>query len=235
MIRRFHTPRVVTGLNPLDARQGKHARDVLRLEEGAEVELFDDAGTVATGVLVYEANKAAVRIDQLRDAPSPMSVEITVAAAIPKGERADWMIEKLSELGISVFVPLAAERSVVVPEGTHKRDRWQRIATESAKQSRRRGVMRIDPTTQVESVLTLPGICLSTREDAKPLPDVLSELREARAITLLIGPEGGWTDDELKQFQSAGVRFARLTESVLRVETAAIAAAAVAAMLLQRS
>jgi 16S rRNA (uracil1498-N3)-methyltransferase len=233
--RRFHTPRLVLGLNRLDAQQGRHARDVLRLEEGAEVELFDDAGIVAAGVLVYEGGKAAVRISRLEASAATPAVLITIAAAIPKGERADWMVEKLSELGVAVFIPLAAERSVVLPEGTNKRERWQRIATESAKQSRRHGVMRIEPLAKVEDVLGSQTICLSTRDDAKPLPEVLSELHDADAVTLLIGPEGGWTDAELQNFESVGVRFAKMTETILRIETAAIAAAAVTAMLLRCS
>jgi 16S rRNA (uracil1498-N3)-methyltransferase len=232
--RRFHTPRLVVGLNPLDARQGKHARDVLRLEKGTVVELFDDAGQTASGSLVFCERTTAVQVDQLDERALDRRPSITVAAAIPKGERADWMIEKLSELGVTAFIPLAAERSVVIPEGTHKIERWQRIATESAKQSRRHGVMRIESIAKVESLhARSPLIALSTHGEAAPLPDLMNELRNA--VTLLVGPEGGWTDSELKLFESAGVRFAKMTESILRIETAAVAAAAVAAMLLRCS
>lgn len=207
---------------------------MLRLENGTPVELFDDAGAVASGSLVLEHGIASVRVDQLAGDHSPRSAAITVAAAIPKGERADWMVEKLSELGVAAFIPLAAERSVVLPEGTHKRERWQRIATESAKQSRRHGVMRIESIAKIESLVARsPLIALSTRGEVAPLPNLLHELRNA--VTLLVGPEGGWTDAELKLFESAGVRFAKMTESILRIETAAVAAAALAAMLLRCS
>jgi 16S rRNA (uracil1498-N3)-methyltransferase len=233
-MRRFHTPRLVVGLNSLDARQGKHARDVLRLEEGTSVELFDDEGRTASGLLVFEKGKAAVRVENVQAGESARAVVITVAAAIPKGERADWMVEKLSELGVSRFVPLAAERSVVVPEGTHKIERWQRIATESAKQSRRHGVMQIESITRLDDIVAdSPAICLSTQNPAAPLPEVIAELRDS--IVLLIGPEGGWTNAELALCESAGVKFAKLTESILRTETAAVAAAAITAVLLRRS
>lgn len=230
MTRRFHTPKLIAGLNPLDARQGKHARDVLRLEEGAQVELFDDAGAVATGLLVYEGNRAGVRIQNVTESAPWSSCTITVAAAVPKGERADWMVEKLSELGVAVFIPLAAERSVVLPEGTRKLERWQRIATESAKQSRRHGVMRIEPVSKLQNVITSTTVCLATELDARPLPELLRNA--ADAVTLLIGPEGGWTDSEIEQLKSADVEFGRLTKSILRTETAAITAAALAAMLI---
>lgn len=239
MTRRFHTPKVVTGLNPLDARQGKHARDVLRLEDGTEVELFDDAGTVAAGELVYDGNKAAVRVHRLDEPEVEESVAITVAAAIPKGERADWMVEKLSELGVNVFIPLATERGVVVPEGTHKLERWLRIATESAKQCRRRGVMRIESVTQLAAYLARPvpelagRICLTTERPAMQFYSMILAMQDAVGLTLFIGPEGGWSDSELDQFEKAGVEFARLTENILRIETAAIAAAAFTAMRLK--
>jgi 16S rRNA (uracil1498-N3)-methyltransferase len=228
LMRRFHTPKLITGLNPLDARQGKHARDVLRLESGAQVELFDDSGAVAAGLLIYEGNRASVQVDRVNE-DSIGSVTITVAAAVPKGERADWMVEKLSELGVARFIPLAAERSVVVPEGTHKLERWARIATESAKQSRRRGVMCVDPVSKLAEVISPKAVCLSTEVEAPPLHKLLDKLE---TVTLLIGPEGGWTPGEIEQMKSAGVHFARLTNSILRTETAAIAAAAVCAMLI---
>ena len=234
--RRFHITQLIVGPNPLDARQSKHAREALRLQEGVEVELFDDAGALGTGVLCYAGRQAIIQIDNLHESQTAPAVAITVAAAIPKGERADWMVEKLSELGVAMLIPLAAARSVVLPQGSGKRERWQRIATESAKQSRRHGVMQIAALAKLQSmVLALPSICLSTRDDAAPLPEVLCEFRGHAAVMLLVGPEGGWTDGELEGFQSAGVRFARMTESILRIETAAVAAAAVAAMLLARS
>ena len=94
----------------------------------------------------------AVQVEEVHE-PAADGLSWTVAAAVPKGERADWMVEKLSELGCHAFVPLLAERSVVQPKGTGKRDRWLRLATESAKQCRRRGVMRIESPTTLDELL----------------------------------------------------------------------------------
>jgi 16S rRNA (uracil1498-N3)-methyltransferase len=225
----------LVGQITIDQRQSHHLRDVLRLSAGETVELFDDAGGVASGVIA-SVDGSHVVVDVQRIDESTTQLERIVASAIPKGERADWLVEKLSELGVAEFIPLVSERSVVVPQGKNKMQRWQRIATESAKQSRRRGVMRIAEVRAPGEVIhrlppSMKAIYLSTRADAQPIAQ-LPLPAETRSLLLLIGPEGGWTDREIDQFGRASVIGARLTGTILRVETAAIAAAAIVAAVL---
>ena len=125
VIRRIHITQLVVGDNVLDASEAHHLRDVLRLAEGTEVELFDDGGALGHGTLQFDSVRGAlVRVERLASGvTSQPRVQCTVAAAIPKGPRADWMVEKLSELGVAGFIPLLAARSVVVPDGTHKLQR----------------------------------------------------------------------------------------------------------------
>lgn len=239
MIRRLHAAVVSVGDVALIAAQARHARDVLRLAQGDAVEVFDDRGNLASGVLIYGGSHGAiVRVQKVIAAEKGNGW--TIASAVPKGERADWMVEKLSELGADAFVPLVAARSVVIPQGKNKLERWSRIATESAKQSRRRGVMRIEEPTPVDGVLkrvgdAITGICLSTAPTAVPILSALDRLAPGNELLLLVGPEGGWTDAELDQFESAAVVQVRLTDTILRVETAAIAAGAIVASVLARS
>jgi 16S rRNA (uracil1498-N3)-methyltransferase len=205
---------------------------VLRLTQGAEVEVFDDAGRVGRGVLTIFGSRVAVRVDAVGKAP-PLgaSVRLTVAAAVPKGDRADWMVEKLAELGVAEFIPLSAARSVVLPGGTNKRERWVRIATEAAKQSRRSGVMRVGELTKVEEAMKRAGLAwyLATEPGVNPIgiAEAIAGAAAAAELLAFVGPEGGWTDDELAQFAAAGARAVRLTNTILRVETAAVAVAAV--------
>ena len=238
--RRLHVPAVREGDLPLDPGQARHARAVLRLEEGAQVEVFDDGGNVASGTLVYDAQGASVRVTEVR-APAPAGsrgLSWGVASAVPKGERADWMFEKLSELGAAEFIPLVTARSVVHPEGRDKRERWQRLATESAKQSRRAGVMRIGELTPLEEAVRRAagpgggGCFLSTEAEAPPLTGVALDGR--RALTLFVGPEGGWAPAETQLMRDSGLTPAHLTTTILRIETAAVAAAAIVGTLLAR-
>ncbi|HEV7301662.1 MAG TPA: RsmE family RNA methyltransferase [Tepidisphaeraceae bacterium] len=231
MPRRFHVANLSVGANALDSTQSRHARDVLRLSAGTPVELFDDAGRSGAGDITATDPVVIVHVAAV-DEPDSNALQLIVASAVPKANRADWLVEKLSELGVDTFIPLAAARSVVLPEGRGKSDRWQRISAEAAKQSHRSGVMTIEPLTSVAEVLkrlTGPAWCLSTEPGTVPVATALQTLPRlpGTTLTLFIGPEGGWTDGELAAFAAAGVQPIRLTASILRIETAAIAAAAV--------
>ncbi|HMB95908.1 MAG TPA: RsmE family RNA methyltransferase, partial [Tepidisphaeraceae bacterium] len=153
MPRRIHVPSPLKiGTITLDKTQAHHLRNVLRLKTGAAIELFDDQGNLADATIQQcDADHVSMRIEQIQAGQS--SRQIVIASALPKGERADWMIEKLSELGVHRFIPLATARSIVLPKGRNKQERWQRIATESAKQSRRAGVMQINELTPLEKVV----------------------------------------------------------------------------------
>jgi 16S rRNA (uracil1498-N3)-methyltransferase len=228
MIRRVHIEKLRVGRIQLSEDQAHHLRDVLRLTVGERVEAFDDAGLTAPATVV-QADSAGVVIEATAPHTTKPRRVLTIASAIPKGERADWMIEKLSEIGVDRFIPLACARSVVLPRGANKADRWARIAVESAKQSRRGGVMQIEPLVDLGAFMgsiRLPGIFLSTTD----APRLLDQTRDntSESLTLLIGPEGGWTPEELHRMSAAGMSSARLTDTILRVETAAILAAAIA-------
>lgn len=232
--RRIYVPLVSPGPITLNEREAHHVRDVLRLRDGEEVEVFDDAGTVGEGKLRLDSAGAHVLVETVRHAAAA-TITLTIASAIPKAARADWLVEKLSELGVDVFVPLETARSVVVPEGKNKLDRWARLATEAAKQSHRTGVMRIDPVTPLaramESALQAGEAWhLSTAPGSAPIATRLfSSAASPRELTLFVGPEGGWTPEELDRFTNAGVPGVSLGGTILRIETAAIAAAALVA------
>ena len=220
MPRRVHVPSLHPSRIDLPSAEAHHVRDVLRMQSGDALEVFDDAGQTADAVIVA-SDSGGVTVQIQRVAVRANAPAIVVAAAVPKGDRADWMVEKLSELGVSRFIPLRTARSVVHPEGTGKIDRWKRIATEAAKQSHRTGVMSIEPLTPLDAAF-LPGIWLS--------PTATQSLLEA-AIgphqTVFIGPEGGWTDEEIEAFHSHNIVPSRMTTSILRIETAAILAAGI--------
>jgi 16S rRNA (uracil1498-N3)-methyltransferase len=198
------------------------------METGEAVEVFDAEGRSAQATIsAVDARSVVVIVEHVSEA-TERRFRWTIAAAVPKGNRADWMMEKLSELGTDRFVPLATQRSVVLPEGKGKRDRWTRIANEAAKQSRRIGVMRIDELVELDGFLresSGPGWFFSTDEDAV----VATNARvDAGNLNLLIGPEGGWTPEETDRLRAAGLTPVSLGATILRVETAAATAAVVA-------
>ena len=233
--KRIHVAAVRPGHITLNDAEAHHTRDVLRLKAGDVVEVFDDAGATASATLsALDSAGVTLDVQQIIEPSRPSGTAITIATAVPKGDRADWMVEKLSELGVGRFIPLITERSVVHPTGKSKSQRWMRLAIESAKQSHRPGVIQIDPLTPLAEVLksatpATPAWVMSTQGAATPIAKLLQSPSPPAAITIFIGPEGGWTDGELDQFTTAGATAVALTATILRIETAAVTAAAVVA------
>jgi 16S rRNA (uracil1498-N3)-methyltransferase len=226
-MRRLLAETLAPGLVTLDPEQSHHARNVLRLSIGDRVELFDRSSRCGVGTIATLEPALTLNVEVVTDQPAAR--QIVVASAVPKGDRADWMVEKLSEIGVGAWVPLKTERSVVHPEGRSKYDRWRRIAEESAKQSRRPGVMEVRELTSLSDFSRLidpkHALVLSTIE-TQPISSVLTSLQ---SVTLLIGPEGGWTDAEESRLRSLGLTPVALTRTILRVETAAVVAAGIVA------
>ncbi len=215
----------------LDARQSRHLRDVLRIGVGEAVELFDDAGRRAQARVLSTADVVVLKVEAVQEARSP-AIELVMAAAVPKGPRADWMVEKLSELGVACYIPLETDRGIVHPEAG-KLQRWGRIAEESAKQCKRNGVMRIEAPMTLQAVCAASQWaksarwCMTTGERSLPIAELLPQLGGTGTLLALIGPEGGWTEGESELMQDAHFQLVGLTRTILRIETAALALAAV--------
>ncbi|MFO0972602.1 MAG: RsmE family RNA methyltransferase [Phycisphaerae bacterium] len=212
----------------IDAAEAHHLRDVLRLVAGDAVELFDGAGAWASGQIV-ECGPDGVTVEVAGDVQQEAaSGGLTLAVSPPKGSRAEWMVEKLAELGVCEWIPLRTERTVMMP-AAGRLARWRRVCVAAAKQSRQSAEMRVGAPAALTELLAERG-----RTDRLLLADVGgAELHAALARGLaerwlaIVGPEGGLTAAEKEQVVRAGGQCVRLARAVLRVETAAVALASV--------
>ena len=216
--------------------EAAHALRVLRLGVGDEVVVFDGEGREVDGrIRTVSAGAFEVEpVGPVRERLAPRT-KLTLAVATPKGARADWLVEKCAELGVEALWLLETERGSVAP-GTGKLTRWRRKATEAAKQADLARVMCVEPprtiAAVVESIETSVSILFGEpRASAPTLIDVLNHMTGGDGIALFIGPEGGFTAEERDALKQFGGRPVRLAGSILRIETAAIAAAAVWASL----
>jgi 16S rRNA (uracil1498-N3)-methyltransferase len=169
--------------------------------------------------------------------PAAAEPNLTIVLSIFKFDRMEWAIEKCVELGASKIVPVVAQRTEAhLAKAAAKRvERWQRIALQASEQARRGSTPEISqPMTLQAAVMAAGGtrIVLSESEEGIMLKDALTT-RPAGEVTLAFGPEGGWTESELKLFRGAGWIAASLGSTILRAETAAIAATAIALAELQ--
>ncbi len=216
----------------LGAEEAHHALHVLRLKVGDTLNVFDGRGHEAQ-CAIAEIAKDTVRLKVLTQTTTPaLPFRITLAQAIPK-KSMDLIVQKATELGVAVIVPLASERTLVkLDEDSKKMDRWREIALESCKQCGNNWLPEIQPPQNARDFLgALPKYDLkliaSLQPDAKPLKSILSstpllENFSSPTLLILIGPEGDFTPAELGMAKSAGCLPLSLGPLVLRAETAAI-------------
>ena len=204
----------------LNDQQTHHALDVLRLKPGETVELFDGCGIVVGGQMETNGRVRPVSFHQV---PQPAKT-IDMAVSLPKGSRSSDMISGLSQLGVDRVIPLRTARSVVHPR-QGKLLRLRTAVIESAKQCGRAHLMEIAETTSLVDALHLN---YDLRLIAQPrVPYRGQSLCNAQRVLILIGPEGGWTAEEIDMAEQQGCDFWNIGPYVMRIETAALAAAGI--------
>jgi 16S rRNA (uracil1498-N3)-methyltransferase len=210
---------------------GDHARHLVRVLRAHIGQQFDIATAegVRRGEIVSISDEEVVFAlgERIQEQPVP---QITLALAIYKFDRMEWALEKAVELGVERVVPFAGARSEkhLVQAAGKRVERWRRIAMQAAEQSRRAQTPEIADVAALVEVLETPGsrILLAESGERKSLKAALAQRVEDNVV-LAIGPEGGWTPSELERFAKHGWIAASLGPSVLRAETAAIAALAI--------
>jgi 16S rRNA (uracil1498-N3)-methyltransferase len=213
--------------------KGDHADHLIRVLRARVGQEFD----IATGVVVRRGRivniaDARVEFELGEELPTATAVKLTLLLAVFKFDRMEWAIEKCTELGVSRIVPVIARRTDahLASASTKRAERWRRIALQAAEQSRRPAPPEIAAPLKLKeaTALTWPArIVLAESEQQTQLRDVLTSHPAGGKITLAIGPEGGWAEEELKLFQNSGWICASLGQTILRAETAAIAATAI--------
>jgi 16S rRNA (uracil1498-N3)-methyltransferase len=211
----------------LDERESRHASGARRLRTGETITVFDGRGRVASATIADASGKSIeVKLGESHIEP-PLIPEIHLAAALPKGDRQSVMLNMATQLGVASFTPLLCERSIVKP-GRGFAERAKRICIEACKQSRNARLPVIHDPHSVEDTIQqqcshASAMILADRT-GNPVRTVVDQLiAGADRITVLIGPEGGFTDDEVDVARNDGAQIVDLGRTTLRTETAAIA------------
>jgi len=214
---------------PLSAEQLHYLRDVLRLRDGDVLEVFDGRGAAWRA----ELSGHELRLGEKLPAQD-RGVDIVLVQAVARGEKMDLVVQKATELGASRVVPLQSERSNVkldARRGAGKRERWQRIAQEAARQCGRADVPRVDEPCEWRSVQKLlhdeperRGLLLDPEASLR----LGAAAKGAPKLLIAVGPEGGFSPDEREAALQAGLLPVALGPLVLRTETAGLAALSIA-------
>lgn len=209
-----------------------HLRNVLRFKQGETLDVVDENRKryriTLNDLTPHQLKAHILAVSEPKGLPS---VEILLAQALLKGPKMDWVIQKATELGISRFLPIKSERTVVRPSqnrASHQRERWSKIAREASQQSGRLDV------PQVEDLIDFPQLCYRPlKVDLKlmpwegagghPLRSLFPVDRKIRSVLLVIGPEGGFSKNEVDLAQKTGFTIISLGQRILRSETASLA------------
>lgn len=232
MSERFYSPQKLVPSREvvLDDAEAHHLAHVLRLQPGDEVILFDGAGTEATArIETASKRKVALRVLSATSPEPAATPRLTLATAVPKGDRFRWLIEKATELGVDRLIPLNTERSVVDPRET-KLDKMRQAVIAACKQCGRNRLMEIAPTQTLAELLEhrTPAETLLVADRAGQLASEWGpSLRSAARVTAIVGPEGGLSTSEVESIVARGGTRVSLGRTILRIETAALALAAV--------
>ncbi len=250
---RFHVEHLAEGIQALPADEARHARLARRLSVDDRVVLFDGQGHEATATVIACGRRAfEVQAGPVKYAPR-RTPRLTLAVAMPKGPRQDMLIEKCTELGAAALVPLSSDRSVA-SVSAHRLSKWRQTTIAAAKQSGQAWLPELCLPMTLPELLAdvsafdhvLVGLSsvpagdeearvANTPNPPSPIIDLLPVLRKSTCILGIIGPEGGWTNDEVETLTRAGITSISLGPNILRIETAAVALATLIHAVLPRA
>ena len=208
--------------------------NVVRVRLGDEVFVFDGSGREARARLTGDRRReATLEILSVATVDRDPAQKLTLACALPRATRMDWLVEKCSELGVARLIPMVTQRSVVdpIPRQKNRLDRWRRTIVSAAKQSGRTRLTELTdvlPYGAVFEQIDPEAACMvaSTEPGAISLSEFGAQSVSGQAIFALVGPEGGFTPEEVDLARKAGCHPVSMGPRVLRVETAAVALAA---------
>jgi 16S rRNA (uracil1498-N3)-methyltransferase len=232
MRRRFFVNQVRNGHAEISGQDARHLTRVLRVEAGQRYEISDNRDVYLAEIETARKEHVIFRTIEKLPAEEP-PLHVILCAAIVKFDHFEWMIEKATELGAARLVPVIAVRTEKgLDKAAHKRlDRWRRIGIEASQQSRRAHLPEVSEPVKLAEALTVNAThryAFDENPVAPPLANAFPPQRNpGDSVALLIGPEGGWTEEERQEFTTAGWQPVSLGPLILRAETAAIAALAV--------
>ena len=230
---RFYCQDIVEGEMPLDSVEAHHLIHVMRVGRGQCVELFDGKGTVAEATVVSLKRKdVTVNVEHIEKLSPRETGRVIIATSTAKGQRFDWLVSKCTELGADAIIPVLYERTVKLAKGKNVIERYTKLMISAAKQCGLNFlpvVSEAAPLTEALETLqtNYPQATMvfgSLSDDAKPITEMVEKDKDVIAF---VGPEGGMTLEEETLLKNAGAVEVKLTGTVLRVETAAAAFAAI--------
>ena len=229
---RFYVPNpsIQDELLKIEGEEVKHIRKVLRLKAGDKIIVFNGLGKEYEGTILEEKpSSVMVKVQNIFFPQKDSPLEVTLAQSLLKGEKMDFLIQKATELGVKEIIPFFSSRSVPLLERSRRLERhrrWERIAVEASKQCGRGVVPKIESLKDYSEMLQIASpdglrLILWEREGIK-LKEVFERSEEKEKIFFVVGPEGGFSQEEVDEAEKSGFTTVSLGRRVLRAETASL-------------
>lgn len=206
--------------------QAHHIRDVLRMKENSIVRVVNEKHQAAFASIFYDGKNIKATIDEIDANNNEMRCRLTLCCGLIKKEKWDLVLQKCTELGVDKIVPFESSRTVVKSKeekSTKKLERWQKIMLEAAEQSKRNSIPMICEPVGFKEIVNYTSDCNCVAyEDAKISGKKLKDLVNQTSMTIVIGPEGGFSSDEIEYLVQRNFECISLGKRTLRAETAAM-------------
>lgn len=233
LVHRFFVGFSLLGANEvtIEGDDSAHIARVLRLSDGDEITVCDSDGFDSVCSLTYVSpSKAVAQILSRTQSLNEPQIKVSIFQGVPKGDKLDTVVQKCTELGAVKIVPFDAKRSVAkIKDAEKKRERMQKIAYEASKQSKRAFIPEILPVMSFKDAIENAknaDICIIAYEEEKSqsIKEVLMKNKSAKTVSIFIGPEGGFSPEEIEFAKSNGFQSVLMGPRILRTETAPLAA-----------
>jgi 16S rRNA (uracil1498-N3)-methyltransferase len=229
---RLYCEKIEQGAVIVSGDEAHHLAKVLRSRVGDTVDLFDGKGVTAVGAIAkIGKDKVEISVSSLETHTPRETGRIIICASVAKGERFDWLVGKCTELGVDRICPVLFERTVKQASG-HSVERYNKLALSAAKQCQRLFLPQINAPVKLSDCLSrlpreYPNAKILFGSTSEKTETIFEQMKDVQDYIVFVGPEGGLTADEEQMLRSHGAVGVGLTETILRIETAAIAFASI--------
>lgn len=209
----------------LSKEDSYHVKTVMRMEIGDKIEIVNNEKTYIAQITSLFPEVVAEVIEEIKSS-IPIAISVTLVQSLVKEQKMDLILQKTTELGVDQIIPLATTRSIVKmnQKELKKLDRWQKILKEASEQSKRTTIPILEKVMTIQELVKIDGydvkLLCTVRENTKNIKNLLSNIEEGAKMIVVVGPEGGFTEEEEEQLICGGFETVSLGESVLRTETA---------------